>query len=396
MSLWERPRCAGANVSPMKYLSPYPIGVSNVKMLQRVCSSALVGVISLSVFAGNARAEVVAAGELILDLKAADLFGSNTSWFNHDVDGDTVGDLSTFSGGTLSVAANVDDGTRNVPFALQVGGDSATAVVAAVPSPASVIGNETRSVEAWVLSPSGGGTQTPVSLGNTSSSMHSAFNYSNGGNGMFNGWANDAGWRLDQANDPITQVIAGEWVHVAWTYDGTTVRGYRNGVLTGLFDPADGDMNGMPLETADNPISVGAGTGGRDPISGYIADVRVHTGVLSDADVLNNFNEPISTPDDSEVGCVVVGSGSCDSADLAILRENLFSAGDGSMGDIDRSGFIDWRDWRLFKDDMDRVVTPAGLATIGAVAQTPEPSSILVLGVGAAVLGASGARRRAL
>ena len=47
-----------------------------------------------------------------------------------------------------------------------------------------------------------------------------------------------------------TSVAVGEWHHLAMTWDGTTKRGYLDGVLDGMRD--------VPVENDTNPISVGA------------------------------------------------------------------------------------------------------------------------------------------
>ncbi|TWT35952.1 hypothetical protein KOR34_08490 [Posidoniimonas corsicana] len=330
-----------------------------------------VGAIALTPL--QADAVVAVAGELVVDLQGVSLEGVSSTWVNGDTTGDTAGDFSTVGGGGLNVAAAVSDGSTTAPFALDVARSSGNAVVAANMSPASIIGNEARSAEAWVFARDGSGQQTPVGWGGSGNDQDSSFQYSDAGQGLFNGWFNDGAWRLNP-EDPIVPIITNEWVHVAWTYDGAAVRGYRNGVLTGVYNTVDSNSSGQNLDTTDGPISVGAGRGGgANPFSGYLSDVRVHTGLLSDSDIVNNFNEGITQL--SGPVCDLDGDGACNSVDLGILRSNLFTAGDSSMGDIDRNGYIDWVDWRLMKDDANRVVG-AGLNSAGDAA--PEPTALAI------------------
>lgn len=323
----------------------------------------------------SAEAVINVAGELVVDLRAADLEGGTNTWENQDTLGDTAGNFTTQGGGSLNVALSVSDTSLTVPFSLDIDGDIGNAVIAQNLTPASIISNETRSAETWVFSRNDAGTQTPVGWGSFDNDMDSSFSYNNGGNGMFNGWFNDGGW-----TDPI---VTGEWIHLAWSYDGDIIRGYRNGVLAGQYDTVDSNASGQDLDTPDTPINVGSARGGfNNAFSGYIADVRVHTGVLSAADVLNNFNEGIA-PIEGVVGDFD-GDGDLDSADLGILRSNLFAVGTSSEGDINRDGIIDWTDWRLFKDNPLRQVGIIGPSAVAA--SVPEPSSFAILTVALATL----------
>ena len=105
---------------------------------------------------------------------------------------------------------------------------------------------------------------------------------------MFTAWnVNDQGW------NESTSLFANQWVYVAWVYDGTDMYGYVNGVLTTTVAPT-------ALTTTASTIRVGADrSGGSEPFNGYIADVRIETGVLSASDVLNNYDQgmnPVPEP----------------------------------------------------------------------------------------------------
>lgn len=358
-----------------------------VEMSRATCGASLcliAGLLAGSICSSSSEAQnIQTSGELIVDLRAADLYGGKNVWINHDTTGDTVGDFMRLNSGNLSVGASISDGTMTVPYALHVNGQITNALVAAITTtPASIIGNNNRSAEAWVFSQSGAGSQTPVGWGQSGADQDSAFSWSdNTGNGFFNGWQNDSRWGSVDAPQPTT---ATKWTHVAWTYDGTTVRGYRNGALTMEFNPLDRNMDGTPLATTAARMSVGgARTASANAVIGYLADIRVHTGVLSEAQIMNNYTQGLYPV--NELSCDFDGNAVCNSADLGILRSNLFLAGDRAQGDVDRSGFIDWTDWRLFKAHASRIVGGAGSGSVDGF-QVPEPSTLGCLAIASCLL----------
>jgi hypothetical protein len=352
---------------------------------------AVLGVLLATTFAAQyADAVIQTSGELIVDLRAADLYGGRNVWVNHDTTGDTVGDFKRLNTQNLSVAANVSDGTKMVPYALWVKGQTTNALVADIlTTPASIIGNNSRSAEAWVFSQSGAGSQSPVGWGQSGADQDFAASWSDStSNGFINLWQNDSRWGTAAAPLPTT---ATKWTHVAWTYDGATVRGYRDGVFSFSFAPLDRNSDGTPLATTAARMSVGgARTASANAVIGYLADVRVHSGVLSDAQILNNFNEGIYAV--SGLSCDFDGNGACNSTDLNTLRANMFTNGDVAQGDVDRSGFIDWADYRLFKDHPNRIVGGAGAGSLDAF-QVPEPATLVSLGLAAGAMAI--VRRRA-
>jgi Concanavalin A-like lectin/glucanases superfamily len=75
-------------------------------------------------------------------------------------------------------------------------------------------------------------------------------------------------------------VSVGQWHHLAMTWDGTTKRGYLDGVLDG--------MRVVPVENDSSPISIGAdlnsGTPAH-PLNGALDEVWVINRPLSDAEI---------------------------------------------------------------------------------------------------------------
>lgn len=230
--------------------------------------------IAITSFCITSHAALVTAGELVADLRAINLDAASATWTNMDAGGNTVGNFVTKNGANLNVAS-----IGGISKVLFVNSDNNNAVLSALNVPAALLANNSRSVEAWVYPLSSSATSATVGWGTSGNSAQSSFNYNAGGNGLFSGWNLDTGWNGSLA--------IGGWIHVAYTYDGTTLKGYTNGVLNKSI--AFG-----PMATAPAKLSVGAGRAATaDGFKGYIADVRVHTGVLSAADVSNNFSQGI-------------------------------------------------------------------------------------------------------
>lgn len=282
-----------------------------------------------------AQAELVTAGELLVDLRAADLEAGSSTWVNQDETGQTVGDFSTGSGGSLNVASAGD-----VNQALLIDASSSNALLSSGVVPSSVAGNGTRSVEAWVYANGLDGSQSVLSYGATSTNEFSRFTYAGGGNGLLSGWFNDVGW--GGATLPV-----GEWAHVAWTYNsrGDEVRGYVNGELQ--------VTSAMPstLDTAATVIALGASRtdASADPFNGYIADVRLHTGLLSESDVLNNFNEGLAIGP-SNVGGDYNSDGVVGAADYVVWRDKLAASSPSLVNEevspltVDVADYLYWRE----------------------------------------------------
>lgn len=77
---------------------------------------------------------------------------------------------------------------------------------------------------------------------------------------------------------------AGQWTHLAVTFDGTTAKVYANGQVVG-----EGRFSfGMDKEA---PLQIGASvSGGGNPFNGTLDDVRIYDSVLSDAEILELAN----------------------------------------------------------------------------------------------------------
>jgi hypothetical protein len=202
----------------------------------------------------------------------------------------TVPAIAT-EGGTKGIRLDGTDFLQNVSA---VGG-------ALLPAPAGLVGESpTRSIEVWALNPEAGSEETLVSWGRRGGGpdgSNVSFNYGSDFRwGAMGHWGNqDLGWN-NNGGGPAPQ----RWHHLVYTYDGDSSRVYADGVFqNGEYIGAD-RINTHP----DTPILIGAQSE-LDPViadgvttrptgglrfTGTIAKVRIHDGVLTDAQIAANYN----------------------------------------------------------------------------------------------------------
>jgi hypothetical protein len=193
------------------------------------------------------------------------------------------------SGATSGTSGIRMDGNDFLRLLQATGGDPLLA-------PAGITGvDATSSVEAWVWNPGVAGEETVIAWGKRGGpeGSNASFNYGNNAlYGAIGRWgAPDIGWSPATTDNAPA---AGRWHHLAWTYDGTTTRVYVDGALTNTEVLAPGVIN----THADTPINIGSQneadavtpTGGLRA-SMTVGRVRVHDGVLTDAQILANYNE---------------------------------------------------------------------------------------------------------
>lgn len=80
-------------------------------------------------------------------------------------------------------------------------------------------------------------------------------------------------------------VTAGAWYHLAVTFEGGTMKGYVNGVLIKT-------STGVSNVTEDTTIQIGAFSSGTR-WNGYLDNVKVHKGALSDDEILAIYNAEV-------------------------------------------------------------------------------------------------------
>lgn len=263
------------------------------KPLSRITAGLLAaGVVS------TASAQLQTAGTLFVDVDATALpYGAVASVPN---DGNLGGVFQGFSG-TVVADASVG-GTRGIAF----NGTSYMILVnsvggARIAPPAGLVGlNPTRSIEVWAYNPAIADEETLVAWGKRGGGDGSNMSFNYGLNASFGavgqwGAGPDIGW-----NNAGGAPAAGQWHHLVYTYDGTTTRVYSDGALANSETLGAGVINthantaivlAAQLE-ADGTTVTGALRG-----SLLLAKVRIHDGVLTPAQVANNYNveRPIFT-----------------------------------------------------------------------------------------------------
>ena len=249
---------------------------------------------------------IAVAGDVLVDLRATDPTASAPAWRNLGTLGGTftrvgnppVQDIS----GTLGVALNFDHPSGGWDDAFQ--GPLA---------PASLTGAATRTIEIWSYNPSDGqqqGEETAVAWGRRGGPGGSNLTFGHGNHptwGAVGHWdAPDMPWFAAGGSPSL-----GQWHHLVYTYDGNTARLYADGV------PTYSEVVGVLGTHTGTTINLGAQNGGAgalslaegQPGSLALANVRIHTGVLSASDVLGNFqagvqlfsNPPVATNDSHTV-----------------------------------------------------------------------------------------------
>lgn len=222
--------------------------------------------------------DIQVAGSLFVDLDAAHPSASTELWKNRATGGhfQRIGTPKPVQLEGIS-ALMFNSGETNDAFRCLKG------------APAGVTGKApTRSVEVWVLNPEVAFEEPMVAMARRGGPPGTAYNFNYGtaaGHGAVTHWGGpDLGWGQVPA--------AGEWHHLVNTCDGTTNRVYCDGKQVAMEKLQPRDLNTHP----DSHIVLGTGIRADDqPEFGSIraslalACVRVHDGVLTPHQILNNF-----------------------------------------------------------------------------------------------------------
>ena len=253
-------------------------------MIRRTSKIAVV--IAASAFALiNTTYAIEIAEDLLIELDAEDASADTGIWVNTGSEGGNF----IAQGNPLVEQADGDLGTGGARGLNFNSTGTLDVYVSDFDAPAGIIGvDPTRSVEVWVLNPNVAGTESMVAWsgrGINGDGGNMSFNYGTGKEGAVTQWSGtDLNWA------PIPQ--AGVWHHLVYTYDGNTTRVYADGVLNNSEFLGAGAIN-----TAEGKIAIGTQfDGNRNPAASErssltIALVRIHDGVLSDAQVLMNYEE---------------------------------------------------------------------------------------------------------
>jgi autotransporter-associated beta strand protein/T5SS/PEP-CTERM-associated repeat protein len=145
------------------------------------------------------------------------------------------------------------------------------------------------SVEAWVFAPTLIDDNPIVSWG-TRGSCGGQVSFAYGANGTWGGiamWCNDHGWGV--GGTPA----AGTWHHLAWTLDGTGSNEvlYADGAVAASYSNVAPNIDpNNNIAIAFSHANTAGSTSGGVTAGVIIARVRVHDGILTGSQVLNNYN----------------------------------------------------------------------------------------------------------
>lgn len=251
-----------------------------------------------------------ASAAVLIDLDAASLpEGSIDAWPNAGAAGGTfyTADRTDEEGTDPNAVVEIIDGVKAVSFR------NGAWMESDVTTPAVLTGaNSPWTVMIWADANSVGATwedclfQMADRGGNTA-------HYNIGGL-AFTGW-NDVTY--------ITQPPRDEWVHIGWTYDGTNVRIYVNGlpdtVSAKSFDFRDGDL--MRIARAMPDLY------GTHPYTGAIASIQVHDVALSQGEIQDAMGAFVEAGELSPTGLSLMEGNGTGELTLQIHENNLTSAG---------------------------------------------------------------------
>ena len=233
--------------------------------------------------ATSAQAAISVAGELIVDLRAVDASAASNVWANQATGGDSVGDFTAVNNADVQMIG----GETGVLFD---GSDGA--IFRAGLAPATITGSSDRSIEVWAYNPSIGQHETMIAWAHRrgDGGSHMSFTFgSNNTHGAVGHWgAQDMRW--------LPAPTTGAWHHLVYVHgDGADTKLYIDGVpnytenvVLNTLSTAGTFVN-LGAQNADAAGALNAG----ERFTGYLANVRVHSGALTADDVLNNFNEGI-------------------------------------------------------------------------------------------------------
>lgn len=219
---------------------------------------------------------VATAGTLWVDLRAEDVASDTALWPNRTGQGDFA------AVGAPAYVANVaGTGLMGVSFA---GTDAYLG-----PATTSDLDQASdRSIEVWAYNPVVADEETLVAWSHRGGPEGSNLSFNYGANGTYGAvghWgAPDMGW----SGTPV----AGSWHYLVYTYNGDKiVRVYADGVLktTETLVTPLATHAGFNIRVGAQANNLGDDFEFGQALSGYVALVRVHGGMLSGGDVANNF-----------------------------------------------------------------------------------------------------------
>ncbi len=236
-------------------------------------------------------AAIETAGTLFVDIDATQLAEGTLSDLSNT--GATGGSFQLVDAGAVAPVIAFAGGTKGIQFDGKSYLKLADGSAVPIPTPDGLTGvDASASIEVWAINPSIASEETLVSWGKRGGpdGSNMSFNYGNNGSyGAVGHWGGpDIGW-----NNAGGAPEAKHWHHLVYTYDGTTTRVYSDGMLSNTEVLGAGIINiaaatSINLATQLDGDGVTATGGIRGSLT--IGKMRIHDGVLTDAQIASNYN----------------------------------------------------------------------------------------------------------
>jgi hypothetical protein len=166
--------------------------------------------------------------------------------------------------------------------------------------PASILGDNPRTLEAWTYNPACSGVESLIELAHYNDGV-APIMYDGGNFSLSNGTAQAICGYRDNTTTGLsshswtatTAARSGKWVHLVVTYDRTTARTYLDGVLDSSKTYAYNTQGGNPITIGSlRTWDVGAHSTGElysGNYGGYIGQIRIYDNALTDAEIAARY-----------------------------------------------------------------------------------------------------------